>query len=249
MLKKTTTLLIVLGGLILVPTLAQAVCSACDVAKDYVIAGNTEATSGIPLDEGCVTGPGGLEYSASIVLGMALDDGEDAEALLGDAYLTCDSSDAQDGLDAAIAARNHAYNVCQSYKCREKCPDNPICPYACDAYDEYRDGVSSAVDCVDQTQCPGTEAKWQSNYYDQDPYLSPGQPSPPVCLSSDRCLYSTGSSAARGTIISDHWLCSAERIGGHSQGVWYLCESTREAAGVTMEGRQCVLSGSTYLWQ
>lgn len=247
--KKTTALFIVLSGLILVPTLAQAVCSECYWAMYFVGKGNDYATTGISQDNGCPP-PWSMppDYSCSITLGLALDDGEDAESLLWSAYQTCNAADAQDALDAAIAARDHAYSVCYGTKCLQQCPDNPCCTYACSAYTWYRDGVDGAEDCVYQT-CPGTAAKWQSDYYDQDPYLSPGQPNPPVCLTTDRCLYSTGSSAAHGTIISDHWLCSAESIDGRSQGVWYLCESTREAAGVSMEGRECVLSGGSYIWQ
>jgi len=248
-LKKTVTALIVLVGLILLPTLAQAVCSYCYTACSRVNTANNYATLGIPLDEGCPDPWSGTEYSVSINLTLALADGEDAEDLLWDAYMTCDSDDAEDGLAAAIAARNHAYNACYGDVCQDDCPDNPICPYACNAYARYQLAVSYAADCVDQTQCPGTEAKWQSDYHNQTPHLSSGQPSPPVCLSTDRCLYSTGSSAARGTVNGGHWLCSAQYIDGRSQGVWYLCESTREAAGVTMEGLDCVYSGGVYLWQ
>ncbi len=95
--------------------------------------------------------------------------------------------------------------------------------------------------------CPGTDHKWQSDYYGQPPHESPDQPDPPVCLNTDRCLYSTGSSDSHGTISGD-WICSWDNVDGRSQGVWYLCESTRANANKIIEGYECEQIGGGYEW-
>ncbi len=98
------------------------------------------------------------------------------------------------------------------------------------------------------TPCPGTEHKWQSDYYGQTPYQSPVQPNPPVCRSDDRCLYSTGSAVPHGTLDSSTWICSWDNIDGRTQGVWYQCESTRANADKVIEGYECQQVGSGYEW-
>ncbi len=95
--------------------------------------------------------------------------------------------------------------------------------------------------------CPGTDLKWQSDYYGQVPHESPDQPDPPVCLNNDLCLHSNGSSVYRGTISGD-WICSRDNIAGRSQGAWYLCESTRAGAHKVIEGYVCTQAGSGYAW-
>jgi subtilisin family serine protease len=95
--------------------------------------------------------------------------------------------------------------------------------------------------------CPGTAHKWQSDYYGQTPYQSLVQPDPPVCLSDDRCLYSTGDAANHGT-ISGTWICSWDILEGRSQGAWYQCEETRANAHKVIEGYECQSVGVNYVW-
>ncbi len=97
------------------------------------------------------------------------------------------------------------------------------------------------------TPCPGTAHKWQSDYYGQTPYQSPGQPNPSVCLSDDRCLYSAGGAVNHGT-INGVWICSWGNLEGRHQGVWYQCEATRANANKVIEGYECELVGSNYAW-
>lgn len=100
------------------------------------------------------------------------------------------------------------------------------------------------ADCT----CPGTDHKWQSDYYGQTPYESPNQPNPPVCLSDDRCLHSNGSAVDHGTLSGTTWICSWYSIAGRSQGVWYQCEATRANANKIIEGYQCQQVGGGYEW-
>jgi hypothetical protein len=96
--------------------------------------------------------------------------------------------------------------------------------------------------------CPGTEHKWQSDFYGQTPYQSPVQPDPPVCLQDDRCLYSDGSAVAHGTLSGSTWICSWDYLDGHTQGVWYQCEATRANANKVIEGYECEPVGGGYEW-
>jgi hypothetical protein len=92
-----------------------------------------------------------------------------------------------------------------------------------------------------------TEHKWQSDYYGQTPYQSLVQPNPSVCLSDDRCLYSTGDAANHGT-VNGVWICSWATLGGYQQGVWYQCEETRANAHKVIEGYECQSVGVNYVW-
>ncbi len=92
-----------------------------------------------------------------------------------------------------------------------------------------------------------TKHKWQSDYYGQTPYQSPGQPDPPVCNKDARCLYSTGGAVNHGT-INGVWICSWAILDGYQQGVWYQCETTRANANKVIEGYECELVGGDYVW-
>jgi hypothetical protein len=237
--KRFITLLVVVAGLVLVAGSAFAVCPSCYWSNYWVYKGNVDALEGIDDDTGC----NGSDV-ITFYLELAYDAGSDAEDDLWTAYQTCSSSAAQSGLSETLDAADNACQaktVCQSY-----CPANPACEHAIDACRYYSDALPNAEGCVYES-CDGTAAKWQSDTDGQTPYESPVQPDPIVCLSTDRCLYSTGASAARGTVNSSVWLCSAESIDGRSQGVWYQCESSR--VSVTMEGKTCVYSGGSYSWQ
>jgi hypothetical protein len=108
--------------------------------------------------------------------------------------------------------------------------------------------VGSGYDWVVPPSCPGTEYKWQSDYYGQTPYQSPVQPDPSVCLQDDRCLYSDGSAVPHGTLAGPSWICSWDNLEGRTQGVWYQCESTRANANKVIEGYECEQVGSGYEW-
>jgi hypothetical protein len=108
-------------------------------------------------------------------------------------------------------------------------------------------GQSVQVDVHLPAPCPGTAHKWQSDVYGQTPYQSLIQPNPPVCLSDDRCLYSTGGAVNHGT-INGVWICSWDNLEGRQQGVWYQCEATRANAHQVIEGCECELVGGSYAW-
>jgi len=127
-------------------------------------------------------------------------------------------------------------------RCQYCCPDgdeNERCGFQENGWPCSMDPASGDTfdaDCI----CSGTNQKWQSDLHNQPPHVViEDQPDPTVCLSNNWCLHTSGASAGLGQVDSTTWICGTETVDNRSQGVWYLCETTRLSQAATVQNHTC----------
>jgi hypothetical protein len=162
-----------------------------------------------------------------------------------------------DGKTCGIDGEESCYGgVCQNGL--QECTGN-ICRYCCGAETNGECGNQPNGDLcspqptnpwydADCEACPGTDHKWRSDVHNQTPYPDPIQPNPQVCLQTNECLFSTGTSAHLGRVDSRTWICGTETVDNRLQGVWYQCEGTRLSHNVEIQNHDCQHLDGTPAW-